>query len=488
MQDRRPPLTALTEREREQAMRRHAVLQPHLEHGTTLAAAARAAGVAERTAQRWLAAYRRDGLAGLARRRRSDAGVRRLPDELVALIEGLSLQRPAPTMRHIARQAAEVASREGWPVPHYTTVRSIIRDLDPALASLARDGTKAYTQAFELLHRHEADRPNELWQADHTRLDLLLADGTRPWLTLIVDDHSRAITGYALSTDAPSALATSLALRQAIWHKPEPGWDVCGIPQVLYVDHGSDFISDHLAQVAVDLDIRLVHSAVGRPRGRGKIERLFRTVNQLLLADLPGHLAHGRTTSPPALTMTALDQQLRGFIVEGYNRRPHGQTGIRPAERWAAGGFLPTMPESLEQLDLLLATVAASRVVHRDGIRFATNRYLDPTLAGFIGQPVTIRYDPRDLAEIRVFHDGAFICRAICPDLADLTISLADVIAARRQRRRDLHGQLHSRRELVDHYLAAHQPQSPPEPVPSPATVGDPGDTPRPRLKRYRHG
>ena len=50
---------------------------------------------------------------------------------------------------------------------------------------------------------------------------------------------------------------TALALRQAIWRKADPGWPMCGIPDVLYVDHGSDFTSHQLEQAAVDLHIRL---------------------------------------------------------------------------------------------------------------------------------------------------------------------------------------------------------------------------------------
>jgi len=68
----------------------------------------------------------------------------------------------------------------------------------------------------------------------------------RPWLTVVVDDHSRAVAGFTTFVGAPSALQTSLALRQAIWRKTDPAWQVCGIPDVLYVDHGSDFTSTHL--------------------------------------------------------------------------------------------------------------------------------------------------------------------------------------------------------------------------------------------------
>ena len=42
--------------------------------------------------------------------------------------------------------------------------------------------------------------------------------------------------------------------------------------------------------------------------------------------------------------------------------------------------------------------------MRRDGIRFQGLRYVHPTLAAFVGEAVTIRYDPRDLSEIRLFH------------------------------------------------------------------------------------
>jgi len=42
-----------------------------------------------------------------------------------------------------------------------------------------------------------------------------------------------------------------------------------------YVDHGSDFTSIHLEQVAADLRFQLIYSTVARPQGRGKIERFL---------------------------------------------------------------------------------------------------------------------------------------------------------------------------------------------------------------------
>ncbi|SDJ02520.1 helix-turn-helix domain-containing protein [Nonomuraea jiangxiensis] len=99
------------------ALARYRVLVPHLYEGVTLKAAAASSGVPYRTAQRWLAAYKRDGLLGLARAGRSDKGRRRLPEELIAFIEGLALKPPRPTIAKIHRQAVGVAAQRGQPKP-----------------------------------------------------------------------------------------------------------------------------------------------------------------------------------------------------------------------------------------------------------------------------------------------------------------------------------------------------------------------------------
>ncbi len=228
----------------------------------------------------------------------------------------------------------------------------------------------------------------------------------RPWLTVMMDDHSRAIAGFFLTTDAPSAMNTALALRRAIWRKADPDWVICGIPEQLYVDNGSDFISENIEQACIGLKIRLIHSRPGRPRGRGKIERFFRTVNDMFLQDIPGHLIKGRPLSEPAIDLAELGTHFERFLHDVYHRRPHGTTGEPPLAHWQSGGFLPALPESREALDMLLLRVPKPRKVGRDGIRFMGQRYVEPTLAAFVGEQDDVLYDPRDLAEVRIYHNS----------------------------------------------------------------------------------
>ena len=312
-----PALATFTEEEREQAMARYAVLRPHIDEGIPLSEAARDAGVPLRSVQRWLARYRASGLVGLARMKRSDTGKRKLPAELVDLIEGMALRKPRPSVATIHRRMTALAAKRKWTPPSYGSVYGIVRHLNPAMVTLAQDGPAAFRDCYELIYRHRAECPNATWQADHTLLDILVLDANgaalRPWLTIVIDDYSRAVAGYTLFLGAPTALQTALALRQAIWNKHNAAWPICGIPDVLHVDHGSDFTSTHLEQVAADLHFQLVYSTVGRPQGRGRLSassgRSTRNVSPtsqgILARENPPHPlgSPSRNSMPPLVSL-----------------------------------------------------------------------------------------------------------------------------------------------------------------------------------------
>jgi putative transposase len=190
--------------------------------------------------------------------------------------------------------------------------------------------------------------------------------------------------------------------------------------------------------------------------------------------------------------VSAFEAELQRFIFDQCHQRPHSETGEAPQALWERGGFLPRLPESLEQLDLLLLTVAKSRKVRPDGIHFQGLRYLDLTLVAYVGESVIICYDPRDMAEIRVFHDHRFLFRAICADLAGETMFARELIHARNRRRRDLRHTLQDRARMVEALLAAHRGDGPIEvrSVTNAPTITREKSTTRaelPRLKRYLH-
>lgn len=436
------------------ALQKFRIIQPYLEEDIALSDISKSSGQSIRTLRRWLKSYRAHGLVGLERKSRSDKCKRRSVDEeFENLIKALALSKPKLSITTIHEKIKKLAQERGKKIPKYNVVYDIVRSLKPSLMTLAHEGSVAYRDKYELIYRRENASANELWQADHTPLDILILDEkgnpVKPWLTIIEDDYSRAICGFYLSFDHPCAVNTALALRQAIWRKSNPQWQVCGIPQMLYTDNGSDFISEHIDKVSIALKIRLVNSIPGRPQGKGKVERFFLTLLRKFLEPLPGYAPKGDSKSPPRLNLDQLSAKLEDFIVQTYHQTSHGTTGVPPIDRWIGEGFLPQMPESLEQLDLLLLTVPKSRKIHRDGIRFKGFRYMSPTLAAFVGEQVMLRYDPRDLAEIQVWLNGNFLCPAICQDIADQIVSLKEIRKARQKVRKGLRTEINEAKQLL---------------------------------------
>src|SRR5665213_4095683 len=201
----------------------------------------------------------------------------------------------------------------------------------------------------------------------------------------------------------------------------------------------------------------------------------------MFLCDLDGYIRHKKRA--PSLSLDQFDERFRHFLLEIYHRRSNTDGRLPPSERWEEEAFLPRMPESLEQLDLLLMHEVRARKIRRDGIHFQGLRYLSLTLAAYVGEDATIRFDPRDMGEIRVFYKDRFLCRAISAELAGETIPLRDVIRVRNQRRRELSAVLQDRQKMVDSLLQLQKGTPPKEIHANTAVLPVSGV----RIKRYRN-
>ena len=127
-------LSELPPSSRASAWERYQILRPHLEDFVPLRRAIADAGISFRTAQRWVANYKKLGLAGLCRSKRKDNGTHKVvSDEVKKLIEGLALQKPAMSKATIHRRVKDWCVSSRITVPSYETVYGIIRQIDRPL-------------------------------------------------------------------------------------------------------------------------------------------------------------------------------------------------------------------------------------------------------------------------------------------------------------------------------------------------------------------
>jgi putative transposase len=175
---------------------------------------------------RWLRAYAREGLAGLAKLPRSDRGQPRREGRWLA--EAAKLRRAVPA-RSSAQIVDIIARAHGVFLPE-RTVREHLRRLGLSRQALSSAPTRAYG-------RFEASRPNEIWIGDvlhgpfvpHPR-----APGSkRAKLFLLVDDYSRLLVHGRWVTEENTRAGQDV-LRSAISRR--------GLPEVLYVDHADIWV------------------------------------------------------------------------------------------------------------------------------------------------------------------------------------------------------------------------------------------------------
>lgn len=198
-----PPLTSSSEDERQKAMDKFRIIHPYLHHEKTLKDIVDETGVAKRTLQYWINKYQQFGLKGLIRKTRTDAGDVKVEKKVQEEIKNLIFKHKRNSVTSVHRKVCETCKAKSWRQPSYYQVYAISKSLSQGMKKLAHEGKKEYQNSYDLIHRREANYPNEIWQADHTPLDIMVLNEKgkpeRPWLTIILDDYSRAVAGYFLT-------------------------------------------------------------------------------------------------------------------------------------------------------------------------------------------------------------------------------------------------------------------------------------------------
>ena len=380
---------ARLERARETGLFRYSLVQELLEPGLSLAErgwraremaarvhegpGGRRVTVSYSTLTRWRRAYEEGGFDALVPSPRQPAP--RTPEEVLALAEALKREKPGRTAAQV-RRILQVTS--GW-APSDRTLQRLFERLElnrPAL------GPQEEQRAFG---RFECARPNEMWTGDTLHGPVI--GGAKSYLFAFVDDHSRAVMG-ARWAHHDDVVRMAAAFRPALQAR--------GVPKSAYLDNGSAFVDAWLLRGCAVLGIRLIHSRPGKPEGRGKIERFFRTVREQFLVEV-GDGAQVKD-------LAEMNRVFQAWLETVYHRTVHSETGEAPAARWEkASPAERAVPEPglLREAFLWSERRRADKTAL---VRMHGNVYqVDAWLAG---QYIELVFDPFDLDRVEVRAGG----------------------------------------------------------------------------------
>jgi putative transposase len=340
--------------------------------------------IAQRTLEDWYYLFKKGGFDGLKPKQRSDRGKpRRLSADQQRWILEQVRSFPGVSVKLLYRQWKQADST----LPALSAIYRWLEqnDLDAqGRRYLLRQNIPGPTKAFE------APGVNDLWIVDFSPGPFLaLHPKTIPThLCLLIDDHSRLIpyASYAKAADTQALLG---CLKEALRRR--------GLPRKLYADNGGPFVNQHLKIVCANLGIRLIHSKPGKPWSRGKVERMFRTLQEDFEAGL-------RLPGQGVGSLEELNGKLSLWLQEVYHPREHGGIGESPQERFARSlPLLRTLDPHLD-LDRLFFT-RLERVVRKDGTVRIENELFEVNLA-LRGLKVDLELDPWILNPVLVRYKG----------------------------------------------------------------------------------
>jgi len=328
------------------------------------------------TLDRWVRAYREQGLDGLRPQPRADLGAVRSHPEL--LEEAARLRQEIPA-RSAAQISAILQARHGVRVAE-RTIRQHLQRRGLQRAVLAGSA--------RVYGRFEADRPNELWIGDVLVGPFVpfprQTGSQRAYLFVLVDDYSRLLV-HARWFPEQTARAGQEVLRAAIQRR--------GLPERLYVDNGAPYANAALSRTCAVLGIRLIHSRPYTPQGRGKQERLNRYIRERFLLE---------AEAQRIASFQELNDRFLAWAEQVCNLREHAETGEVPLMRFFLGG--PTREVEPSLLREAFRSAVLRRVSRTASVSFAGQRYaVDPAL---VGRRVELRFDPNDLTRLDVYWEG----------------------------------------------------------------------------------
>ena len=342
-------------------------------------------GISERTLRRWLFSYEHEGYQGLLPKSNPYGGkAGSVTEEVVD--QAVMLRREVPT-RSI-RQIITILEMEGLVAPGEVK-RSTLQDhlvkrgYGSKQLSMYHSIGAGAARRFQRLHR------NDLWQMDLKYLIVLPETAKRKaqqlYASVIIDDATRLVTACRVyeKQDTWNVLDS---FRYAI--------ERYGLPDRVFTDNGSQYISRHMTQVCAKLGIKKLTARPMAASAKGKVEAMNKYLDRFVEEV---RLKHPQSAAE-------VEHYLDIWLYELYQTKPHSALDGKTPEQAFKEDGRPLRWAGKEQLDFAFV-FTEKRLVDKTGcLSFGSI----PWEAGqdLIGMNVDVAFRPDSPDELEVFHQG----------------------------------------------------------------------------------
>ncbi len=342
-------------------------------------------GLSERTIRRYLANYRAEGFSGLKpkpkqRKTETDA----IPAHL--LEQAILLRREVPS-RSVS-QIIQILEWEDKAKPGQLK-RSTLQEKLTAKGYSSRQ-MRMYAGGGTAARRFQKQHRNSLWQSDikygpHLPIG---PGGTskQTYLVVFIDDATRFVVSAAFYDTLEQAIVED-AFRKAIQQY--------GAPEAVYFDNGKQYRTKWMGRTCSKLGIRLLFARPYSPESKGKVERLNGAISSFL----------NEVTLEKPKTLEELNNWFSAWLSECHQTKSHSALGENKSPQMA-------YREDSKLVRFVDGETLANAFLHSENrkvdkagcISFMGKKYEVGLL--FIGRTVQVVYDPADITEVTIEHEG----------------------------------------------------------------------------------
>lgn len=365
--------------------KRYEILKPYLNKEKSLKEISQEQNISYSTLKRWVSSYKKNGVDGLKKNERKDKNTyRSINNETMEYIKELYQKEPNLRVWDYYKQISQFLKKVGAKSISYDTIYRIINQLDPFVKNYANDNL------------HKAKGANDVFELEYEQLEILLLDERddtlkKPYLNVVYDNYSQAISSFCLTFDKITLDESLVLLREAILEKGNYSLSIYGKPKEFVINNLKFNDKIRLSEVKSMLDIDISFT----PNTTNKLEDFFKDFNFYYLKDL-------LITLNIDINYNKLNILLKKYIERIYN--------VEKKDKWNKGLDELEKIETINSLDILLTKYKSKRKVKNGEVRFQNIYYSNKYLESFENREITLRYNSADLSKIKCYYRNQYLC------------------------------------------------------------------------------
>lgn len=355
-----------------------------------------------------------------------------IPQKYQEVFNSLYLHQTKPSIESCFRETQIQANLNGDIIPGIKAFRLLVRNMDEALVTRAREGKKAFDdKCMPYIERDYSKlAPNDWWVSDHHLWDIFvrISDGkggwklVRPWGSYWMDMRTRKMMSSIIRVESPNSDVVLCSFGLGVEH--------FGIPNGVRLDNGKDykakdlFVEDRYIcsdedreriskSLAINLQITTTYAIPYNAKAK-PIERVFNTFEEQLGKKYPSYAGSNAKQRPEDLkdlnvtdviTLEKFIEQHNRYVYEIYNESSHSGDAMFHKSPNHMYSILPytLRKASKDVLYFSLMRVKGVRVIGRNGITFNGTHFYNDNCINYIGQKVVAKYDPTKPEILYVF-------------------------------------------------------------------------------------